>query len=137
MKHIIFLLMLPCAALSQPKKTNTIEVKNTSLADGVRHLISQAYMIDKIDTAYGYAYSKPKGVKGEKITINLTQKDSSLLIAGVGDMQMTVNAGLFSSSASTFPIEYKGAKGSPLRKCWDELHRFAQSFGKEMVYSTR
>jgi hypothetical protein len=134
---ILLLLLLPALTFAQAKKSNTIEIKNVSLSEGVRQLMAQGYMIEKVDTAYGYAYSKYKSIKNNLMMISLTRTDSALLVRGTADMNLEFTIGGVASKTDPFPIEFKGQKNSPMRKCWDELDRFAKSFNRDVQYSTQ
>ena len=123
-------LLLACAAFSvcvysqnAPKHSNAIVVKGATIKEAVPVLLSNGYMMDKIDTAFGLIYTRPKLVRGsDDVILQVAAKDAGIEISGQYDYGLK--------------ISNRGMKGSALKKGFEEMDRVAKAFNKEVEYKT-
>lgn len=138
MKYFFLLLFCPFLSIAQPPKgATTIIIKGASFSECVSQLIVKGFIIDRLDSTYKVISTKPKLAKksASDISLQLSEKDSSLFITGIMNPKITVNTGLFSQGgASAVPIQFKGMKGSEMKLCWNAMEDFAKSFEKEVEY---
>jgi hypothetical protein len=144
-KTILLMLLLSSGyANAQKKHDNMIIIKGGTLKQAVNAFMDAGYNIDKYDTTLGYVYTTPlKANKTACIVIFTARvKDSSLVITGKFKSAVSFSKILFDDkqnsideSASYYPIELRGMKGSEFMDSWNEMDRVAKIFGQPISYA--
>lgn len=125
MKFLVLCLLIPVLSLAQSKGVNTITVKGVGFMQVCNALLDAGYMIDKKDNDLQTAETKFKDGTGKaklcKLRLLVRVKDSTAIISG-----HYYNV-LFNNLEY---IVYNKESGP----CFEEMNRFAISFGKEISY---
>ncbi len=128
------------ASHCQQKGDNAIAIKNVRFLEACNALLDAGYVIDKKDNELQTVKTEFKEGVGKnkwmKLLLIARIKDSATVITGQWYNTMFVGSKLFQQDQtienSTYKIEY--TTGNP-KNCFNEMKRFALSFGKEVSYS--
>jgi hypothetical protein len=141
-KLLLLMLIIPAFAHSQepPKKANTIIVYGVTYNEAMSQLLDKGYLIDKSDKDVQYIQTAKKPSKKGltyllKIAVRI--KDSTMIVTGIWNNELTIHIGAFSSPLSESIVENRGMKGSILNNSWNDLNSFALSFNKPVEYAIK
>lgn len=137
---LFFSFFISIASHCQQKGDNTITIKNVGFLETCNALLNAGYVIDKKDNELQTVKTEFKDGIGKnkwmKLLLNARVKDSTAVITGQWYNTMFVGSKLFQQEQtienSTYKIE--NTTGNP-KNCFNEMKRFALSFGKEVSYS--
>lgn len=129
--------MLPIFAVAQPKKANQIFVHNEKSAsdnytDAITYLIDNAIDIKSHDKDLGLIRTEP--FSKSNIALTLYCADSTIRVTGVFKTGMELNWGSVTTTDDPEPIVNRGMKGSPYKKAFEEMDKFAKELGTNITY---
>jgi len=134
MKRFIVILFIlgGSIATSQdiPKKVNTIIITSQkSFKQVASLLLSEGYSISNSDQSIGLLKTDNESVQGWQYFLSINVMDSVITITGKINMP--------SVSTQWSDIENKGMKGSPLKKSFVLMDKFALTLGGDVIYERR
>jgi hypothetical protein len=127
-----------------PKKSNTIIIETTddyptTLRKMVGILSEHGYGVQTIDKDLGILTTTFKGAKSGNIGLSLHVREgesTSIIMRGTLDSFDLTLYGVTSDTNSS--IEYKGMKGSPMMKAWEEMAAVAKAYpGAKLTYASK
>lgn len=128
MKYLFVFAFILFSQLSfaQKKGDNTIIIhEQINKAKVIEVLFNNGYIVDKNDSSFVSTDFTSVGASHLKLAFNL--KDT--ITAMKAWVRMT-----FISQTELLPVSNAGAKGSAIRKAWDEMNKIAKLLGSELEY---
>lgn len=135
MKKLILLLLIPVFGYSQKKGDNQIVISSQNYNKIKLVLFQNGYTLQNNDTVYLTTTSKELKKVSIALKFMILRSDSNTIIRGM--IKPTISLQFYGTKTeSDFePLVYKGAKGSPIRKAWEEMERIAQLLSNQIMYT--
>jgi hypothetical protein len=134
MKHLLFLL-IPIISFAQPKKATKIIIANndTAIIQKIATILYEnGYTVESKDR--NFIASTEKNFSDYSVKIRALTTDSTVTFTGVMAINATIELYGVRVERTFDPINYSGAKKSPLMKSWKELESIAKKTGSIIKY---
>jgi hypothetical protein len=135
MKNLFLLFIIAFAnsyGLAQdiPAKANTITITlpdSNNVSDKLVDVLTKKDFIIKSADKSGVSTTAKTLKNSSRISLDAKIKGTDIVLKGM----------ILIASQSSMPIEYKGAKGTPIMNAWEEMDKVAKALGGKVKYEVK